>query len=136
MSVAGDVIEVFEGQAKRIFWMPAITLGYIYTLTGNWIQFALAVVSIAAAKYFVDINRKRESYEYLSDELVIQKIFNLIANHYSKRKLVLTLGFVLFYAISLVYSLALLFEHFNHNDPVLVGLSAVYLAIGLILLHS
>ena len=46
------VVETFEDNAKRILWLPSITLGYIYTLSGDFFQFALAVTAIGGARLF------------------------------------------------------------------------------------
>lgn len=55
MAPIATAIETFEGEAKRILWPPPITLGYIFTLSGYIVHFALAVAAIGGARLFVDI---------------------------------------------------------------------------------
>jgi len=123
MSVTGEAINVLEGEAERLLWFPVITLGYIFTLTGNQLDFFLAAGAIAGIRL---IQSLMDSEEIKSEDSVLG--IPLTLWNWGKRRLrggilIIYLVVVLIYAAATIQSLNRLLTYFTHTDLVLVGLS-------------
>ena len=117
-------IETFEGKNKRILYLPAITLGYIFTISGTLSHFGLAVASIGGARFFSDLMSSdiyREGEDQLRDD-----VFSWLGSKLSTYQMWLYAIVSILYAIALVFALWQLFQYFDHSDPVLVGLAGIY----------
>lgn len=126
MAPVGEAIELFEGKARRILWLPPITLGYIFTLSGVWHHFALAAGSIGGAKLFSDIAKSgmltdeggkfggfetgEEVVQERFSNLDIWRMFVLVVVYFSA----MALGWIELYAF------------FDHTNPILVAISGIY----------
>lgn len=131
MSLLGGAAETFEDQGERIFWLPALTLGYLYTLSGAWIDFILAVVALVGGMYLIQVV---ETVDEESDGTPRDDIIYLskLANQSRKARIVF-ISHTLGYALTAIYSVWRLQLYFHHEDLVLVGLAIAYLGIILII---
>lgn len=123
------VVETFEDNAKRILWLPSITLGYIYTLSGDIFQFALAVTAIGGAQIFrllmeSDFNPERGLWSNSE----------LLREHSSNWQTWPLVGVATFYLVAVVYAPIKLYQHFTHQAIVLVGLAGVWCGILIVIL--
>lgn len=127
-------LETFEDNAKRILWLPSITLGYTYTLSGVILQFALAVAAIGGAALF----RSLIESDFVTDsegEMAIRSApFEWIRKQFPNWKTWLFAGFSLVYLVAVVYAPYQLYQHFTHQNVVLVGLAGVWWGILTVLL--
>lgn len=131
MSLIRDTAETFEGEAKRIVWLPSITLAYIFTLSGFQVDFLLAVVGIVGGRFFFDLVSILEEISEGEEERSVRPIRSIRKNS-SNTMIVGALLIIGGYGISIVYGLFRLFIYFTHEDVVLVGLAVVYWGILLI----
>jgi len=134
MAPVDTVLETFEGEGERILWLPSITLGYIFTLTGYWIHFFLAVASIGGARFFIDIIGWVDNLSDETENLQLSKTMINYMRGFPLWKFIILFAFVLLYLLSVIYGAWELYVHFNHEDPILVGLSAIYWGILVIVL--
>lgn len=136
MSTHNAALGLFEGQAERSYWLPPITIGYIYTLTGDPVHLAISAVSLAGAKYMYDAWRWKNRQDFDDDEFWLTKFLSMVMEEYSGRKKVLTLIYLLAWLYSIFFAVSLLRDNFVHTDPVLVAFAVIYLAVGLLLAHA
>lgn len=124
------VLEMFEKKFQRILWLPALTLGYIYHLSGAWPDFGLAVAAIVGGRYFINLIDswvvEDENLRLNNDATAIFRTGNSVLTN-------TTLAVVnVLYVVAAVYGAYRLEQVFTHTDPVLVGLGVVYWSVGLI----
>ncbi|WP_340099471.1 hypothetical protein [Salinibaculum salinum] len=128
MAPVGDVLSVFEGESRRIIWLPPVTLGYIYTLSGSYLDFWLAVGAIAGARYFYDILEMAENRLTTGeDENKTGKdewadISSDILGSLTGLKMLA----ILVYCAAFVLSIVQMYNFFSHEQPILVGLAGIY----------
>jgi hypothetical protein len=115
------VVETFEDNAKRILWLPSITLGYVYTLSGDILHFALAVAAIGGAQLFRFLMKSD-----FASERDIQSNFEWVGENFSKLQVFSLAGIAVFYFFALVYAPLQLYLNFAHNNVVLVGLAGIW----------
>jgi len=127
-------LETFEDNATRILWLPSITLGYIYTLSGAILQFALAVAAIGGAALFSSLIES----DFVTDseeEMVVRPTpFEWVRKQFSNWKTWLLAGFSIVYLVAVMYAPYQLYQHFTHQNIVLVGLAGVWWGILTVLL--
>lgn len=129
MSAVDSVLGMFEGDAKRMLWLPVITLGYLFTLNGSPIEFWFGVTSIGGARLFGDLFDSD-----VADADASQRM-KILFEHYRQCHWisVWTLAAVMIvYGASVVISIFDLYSAFQPKNIVLVGLSGVWLGIGVI----
>lgn len=126
MSLLGDTIDVFEGNAKRILWLPPLTLGYTFTLSGIWFEFVIAVAAIGGARMFSDLFQRTSKAG--KDETILTIVTSVKEQCSTLRILYLDLIGIL-YVIAAVYGGWNLYRYFDHSDPIIVTLSGVYLGV-------
>lgn len=149
MSIPDGALGLFEGQAERVYWVPPLTLGYIYTITGDIFHFILTIIALAGGKYLYDVYKWRKDQNSEDGENQIIKILDIevpkiwffefikmVLEDYGAIRKLLTLALVVSWGISLWYSISLLFQYFDHSDLVLVGLGAIYGAVGILVVYS
>ena len=120
-----QIISAFEGDAERLVWLPCLTLGYIYTLSGYLPDFALAVLSVAGARIFMDIFGSDEILNSETRGGATEDLGNWILPTNGRFKAVI--GTALFaYAIALVWGLIRLGTFFTSSNIILVGLAGIY----------
>lgn len=129
MASTTAVIETFEGKAKRILWLPSITLGYIFTISGNISHFGLAVTAIGGARLFVDILESDLVVESDNGQRIRDDALSWFHSNYSTMKSYLLATLAVLYFISIPYSIWVLYSFFNHENPVLVGIAGIYCGI-------
>lgn len=121
------VLGIFEGDRKRLLWLPSLTLGYLYTLSGATWDFVLAIVAVGGGKLLIGMLKSGlvpheggksagEIRDYLQVELSVFQQF--------KYALVLVI-----YVFALICAPWRLYLYFTHTDPVLVGFAGVYFGI-------
>lgn len=120
MSLLGETIETFEGEGERIFWVPAITLGYVFYLTGSRLDLVVAILAVTGGEYYISLFEAVETVESVKEE---QAIFSIIRGQANSifGKIVLY-GVVGGYSVAVIYGLRQLWLLFSHKDIVLVGL--------------
>lgn len=124
MSLVTDVIDVFHGESKRILWMPSLALGYIYTLSGNRLAFALAVAAIGGALIFGDL---LDRVDGSSNEPLWEIVSPITDRHHVIRIWFVAILCVL-YPIAVLYGGLSVYYYFDYTDLVLVGLAGLYLS--------
>ena len=122
-------VKTFEDNSERILWLPSITLAYIFTLSGDNFQFALAVAAIGGAQLF----RFLMESEFNPDQDVWTNN-EWIREHFSNLQTWPLAGIAVLYVIAVLYSLFQLYQHFTHQDIVLVGLAGVWCGIIIVIL--
>lgn len=129
MAPINPVLETFEGKAKRTLWLPPITLGYIFTLSGSSTDFWLTVVAIGGARLFIDITDSDLVVESENGERVRPDAMQWFQSNFSNVNTGLYGIVAVLYACAVPYGLLRLHHYFTHEDPVLVGLAAIYWGI-------
>lgn len=133
MSWVGEVLEVFEGKGERLLWLPAVTLGYIYFLSGNIADFGFAVLAVTGGKYLMDfIDEVDQLPEEEQTGLHIYP--ELLDQGGSKIRIALLHIVTVGFALTSIYSVWRLNEQFVHDDLVLVSLAITYCGFLAILL--
>lgn len=126
MDILAEALSIFEGETRRLFWLPAITLGYLYTVTGVFLDFALGVGCIAGAKLV---------YDMMDSNLMAETPFGMKRHPYFRYQLTeYNSGFRLFrlgivsvvYAIGFIWSIHQLYRYFDPQNVVLVGLAMAH----------
>lgn len=133
MSALDDVISVLEGEARRVIWLPPFALGYVYTITGVWYQFGLAILALGGARIFSDLVDWVESEEYVDNGSFVKQYWNKV-DQYPRGKKWLSGLLSAAYFFTIFYSIVLLIQEFRHQDPILVGLLGIYGGLAVIVL--
>jgi len=127
-------LETFENKdnAERILWLPSLTLGYIYTLTGTILQFALAVAAIGGAALFSSLIESDFVIDSEGEMTIRSDAYQWLRMQFPLWKAWLILAFAIVYFVAVVcapYQLAL---HFTHQDIVIVGLSGIWWGVPIV----
>lgn len=129
-----STIELFEGESERLLWLPAITLGYIYTLSGTSADFWLAVAAVVGARFIHDLI---DSWLVEDDNggprLRDDATASFQAGNSRLKNSVLA-GLAVVYSFAIVYGAYRIYQFFTYTDPVLVGLAGIYWATTIIVL--
>lgn len=125
MSVTGEAADILEGEADRLLWFPVVTLGYIFTLSGNGIDFALAVGAVAGVRFLQGLMESLEMEQANGIPDLIASIFNWGGKVLAGRALIIYPIVVAIYGTSIGWSVVRLHAYFTHTDIVIVGLSVV-----------
>ena len=122
-------IETFEDNAERILWLPTLTLGYTYSLSGEIFQFALAITAIGGAQIIrflmksdFDLERGLGSNNKWTSE------------QFSNWQTWPLAGILIFYLAAVMYAPIQLYLIFTHQDIVLIGLAGVWCGILIVIL--
>lgn len=132
MTLVDSGIEMFEEKAKRILWPPSLTLGYVFALSGAWLDFGLAVAAIGGARLFGDIVDSTQVEEADHGEQLLGSTFTVLEEQFPVRKMTLLAIFTIAYVVAVGYGIWRLFLHFEHTDPILVALAGIYSGIVII----
>lgn len=129
MAPVDSIIETAQGESSiDIYWLPGLTLGYIYYLSGVRMDFILAVLALLGARHFHDLSENLRDEQGDLDLEKTDRIFN-----FSSRGAIVSsifLGSIKIIFVFTVYaSLERLSEVFTHQDLILVGLSLAYFTI-------
>jgi len=136
VNMLGESLDLLDGENNRLLYLPAITLGYLFTLTGSSYDFALAVVLVAGGRALSDIVEKLQSVEEDGD------LENLPADawEYADEISLVFIAYLavifLLYVFGLVWGWYLLYKLFDHSDLVIVGISIGYCGVILIVLAN
>lgn len=123
MTAVDGVIETFEGvESRRIVWLPTITLGYIYTLSGYLGDFALAVAAIGGARFITDLIRT----EVFDDDDSFDERKEQVKSKMSTVAVGWVAMLLAVYVYAVVWSILQLHAYFTYTDLILVGLAGVY----------
>jgi hypothetical protein len=127
--VINTALETFDDNSERIVWLPSITLGYTYTLSGDDVQFWLAVGAIGGAVLFKSLLES----EYVSQNEGVNSLDKGLTYWFKKNfhgwKLWWISPFIIIYLISILYAPYQLYHHFSHQNILVVGLSGFWLSI-------
>lgn len=127
--VVDTAIETFEENTRRILWLPSITLGYIYTYSGDIFHFALAIIAIGGTQLF----RFLIESEFTSKEDSFSSITWLYESFSNIQSWPLA-GVALLYFISMIYAPIKLYQYFTHQDIILVGLAGIWCGVLVVVL--
>lgn len=129
-------IETLGGvKPERIVWLPTITLGYIYTLSGALADFALAVIAIGAARFFVDLIQAEAEVNELAEGW--QDVMTGRSDSNSSTLMIWFFGLLIAsYALAAGRSVWRLYAYFTHTDLILVGIAAIHWGIFIVLLTN
>lgn len=129
-----SAVEMFESDSERLLWLPTVTLGYVYTLSGAPLHFILAVVSVGGARLFGDIINS-ELVEHTSDGPKFRDdTFELLRSSYPLGKSWLFAIVGLGYVSSAFVAMYALIQFFNHSNLIVVALAMVWTGAGLVVL--
>jgi len=129
-----SALKLFEGEGNRLLWMPAVTLGYLFTKTGSGVDFVFAAVLIVGARAFSDIADEIDERDAEQEDLptVVPEILSGKFGDDVWRFSIVAIPYVM----GTVKGWYLLYDLFDHTDLVIVGLSIGYLGAFLIVLVS
>lgn len=129
-------LETFEDNdnAERILWLPSLTLGYIYTLTGATPQFVLAVAAIGGAALFSSLIESDFVIDSEGEMAIRSDPFEWVRMQFPIWKAGLFSGFAIVYLVAVVYAPYQLVLHFTHQDIVIVGLSGIWWGVLIVVL--
>ena len=129
-----QIVASFGKKRKSAVWLPALTLGYLYHLTGNEWYLVGGAVSCCGAMVLYDLAieilgegdiRKRKSFGY-------QDILRVIPSVPAETTNFVLLWFsIVSYPIAAGYGIVSLVLNFNHSNIFLVGLVSAYLGFAL-----
>lgn len=129
-------VDMFEGESERLLWLPALTVGYVYTLSGEPAYFALAVIGVGGAKLFSDIIDS-DLVEQTPDGPVLHDgAFKMIRSSYPLGKTWLFALVGLTYIASALVGVYGLYAFFDHSNLILVALAVVWGGSALIVLFN
>ncbi|WP_152418726.1 MULTISPECIES: hypothetical protein [Halorubrum] len=123
------VVRTFEGENKRILWLPSITLAYLFTLSGDKFQFVAAVIATGGAQWF----RILINPEFTSRGSLPSAVGWLNKNYSFGEMSILSVLSVIYAGIA-GYAIWKLYRYFTHQDLVLVGLGVIWCGIGIVVL--
>jgi hypothetical protein len=132
MAPIQPVVELLEGESNRLIWLPPITLGYLYTITGETADFVLVVGAIGGSRLIMDL-LDSEFVESEENPQMREDPFEWVDAHIPKRR-----GAILLfsYAGCVARSIWQLFFYFDHRNPVIVALAAIYWGATVIVLTN
>jgi len=136
MSPITEAIDVFEGEAKRTFWLPAITLGYVATVSHSSIDFALAVAAIGGARFWIDFVESDLVDQDDQDDPLDDNILLILSSRLTGLSGYFTMAIGLIFPLAYLASPIRLWMVFTFYDPVIVGLSGAWAGIAVILLMN
>jgi hypothetical protein len=123
MTAVDGLIDTFEGvKSRRIVWLPTITLGYIYTLSGYLGDFVLAVAAIGGARFITDLIRT----EPFEDDDSMGERQDRVKSKMSTVSIMWVAILMVLYVCAIVWGLLQLHAYFTHTNLILVGLAGVY----------
>lgn len=132
MAPLQPVVDLLEGESNRLIWLPPITLGYLFTVTGETVDFVLVVGAIGGSRLLMDLLDSdfvdsEENLQIRDDPL------QWVNSHVPKRR-----GAVLLvlYAGCVGRSIWQLYFYFDHRDPIIVALAAIYWGATVIVLTN
>lgn len=131
-----SAVEMFEDESERLLWLPAITLGYIYTLSGTQTQFVLAVIGIGGARLFGDIIDSELVEQTPNGPKFRDDTFELVQKKYPLGKSWLFAIVGLGYVASVIVAVDSLIRFFVHSNLILVAIAATWAGAGLIVLMN
>jgi hypothetical protein len=117
---------MLEEDSGRMVWVPAISTGYIFTLSGFIPDFIVAVMSIVGARLFL-VSKESGLFRH-SDEGIgfANSAYGRVQHHFPLWRS-LSIGVVaLLYLVAWLYVPFRLAEYFEYRDPVLVAISGFY----------
>lgn len=130
----GESLNLLEGENDRLLYLPAITLGYLFTITGSSVDFALAVVLVAGGRALSDIVGRFEDRDGELEGLPTE-VWRYVEDKH--QGFVTLLGLILLlYGVGTVKGWYLLYKLFDHTDLVIVGISIGYCAVFIIVLAN
>jgi hypothetical protein len=127
---------MFEGEAERILWLPAITLGYVYTLSGSRKYFILAVIAIGGARLFTDIINSNLVEETSEGPEIRDDMLEILHRNLHSLKSWLFAIIAVGYVLSAIVAVNGLIEFFIHSNLILVALAATWAGAGLIVIMN
>lgn len=131
-----SAVEMFESESERLLWLPSITLGYVYSLSGNPTQFVLAVISIGGARLFGDIIKSELVEQTPNGPKFREDTFEMLRNNYPLGKSWLFAIIGLGYVASAIVAIDVLIRFFVHSNLILVALAAIWAGSGLIVIMN
>lgn len=129
-----SAVEMFEGESERLLWLPAITLGYVFTQSGAPVHFILAVVGIGGARLFGDIINSELVEQTPDGPKFRDDTFELLRSSYPLGKSWLFAIVGLGYVASALVAVYGLIQFFNHSNLIIVALAATWAGAGLVVL--
>ncbi len=127
-------LELLEGKANRLLWVPSIALGYMFTITASPIDFALSAYLILGARVLNDIMERIDEEEIETQQLPVA-VPNLVRENFRWGGIGLSVV-VLPYLVGVVRGWYLLYIHFEHTDLIIVAISIGYVGTALIALAN
>jgi len=127
-------LDLLEGENDRLLYLPAITLAYLFTITGTSYDFALAIALVAGGRALSDIVTHFEDRDAELKGLP-NDVSELVEKELDDSVVTLSL-ILLLYAVGTLRGWYLLYKLFDHTDIVIVGLSIGYIGSFLIVLTS
>lgn len=122
MTNVSIAINMFAGvKTERMVWLPTITLGYIYTLSGSLSDFALGVTAIGGARFCLALIQSEEF-----DNKNAVRDMQVLVSDLSTLTLLLYASLMALYALATVRGIYQLYIYFTHTDLILVGFAGVY----------
>lgn len=127
-----SAVEMFEDESERLLWLPAVTLGYIYTLSGAPLQFVLAVLGIGGARLFGDIINSELVEQTSAGPKFRDDTVEVLRSSYPLGKSWLLAIVGLGYIASAIIAVYALIQFFDHTNLILVALAATWAGAALI----
>jgi len=127
--VIDATINTFENNGERILWLPSVTLGYIYTLSGDIFQFAMAVAAIGGAQLFrflIESGFNPDQSLWTNGEWLRKRFSNFQTWPLA--------GIAVIYPGAVLYGLFQLYQYFTYQDIALVGLAGVWCGVFIVIL--
>lgn len=121
-----EAMQIFEDEAQRLVWLPSISLGYVYTLRGEPLQFVLAVAALVRDKHINNLIDWHRTQVYTRDDSFAGRYARLIQNEFPQRKQWSTAIISVAHLFTMFYAPYLIWLHFSHSDIVLVALGILY----------
>lgn len=134
MAPVMDAIEVFEGEGGKLLWLPPITMGYIFTLSGDILDFGLAVAAVGGARFLHDA-LESEFYERMTvDDGGLLEATRWMGRGVGRFKVWSLNVVTVLYLVAVFWSIWNLYLFFTPTDLVVVTLSGMYWGVLVIIL--
>lgn len=130
--VVNNVVRMFEGEAHRILWLPPISLGYLFTVTGVPLDFWLAVFSIPGARLLHKVVRAIRHTVVEKDTTDPTTGMSNVLRGFDSVALVTFAVLLLIYGSTFIRSILQLRAYFSQNDVIIVGISILYWGVFLV----